>query len=159
MKEHELDEAITFPARLKPQKWLYLANTFLAPPPRGVVAAVSLFVSSTNSIQIVRRQCCLIHRPVSYIFLTSCSMRQWTLEESESHPGPCLLPVKVDESIISPIWMRINALNLNGHQVSRQIPVWKWIDRFVFSTKTEQSNMIFEQLPWKRHKLFDGFPQ
>ena len=50
---------LPFPVRLKPQKWLYLANTFLAPPPRGVVAAVSLFVSSTNSIQIVRRQCCL----------------------------------------------------------------------------------------------------
>ena len=32
----------------------------LAPPPEGVAAAVSLFVSSTNSIQIVRRQCCLV---------------------------------------------------------------------------------------------------
>ena len=28
----------------------------------GVVAAVSLFVSSTNSLQIVRRQCCLVGR-------------------------------------------------------------------------------------------------
>ena len=40
---------LPFPARLKPQKWLYLANTFLAPPPRGVVALVSV---SDDKIQI-----------------------------------------------------------------------------------------------------------
>ena len=31
---------LPFPARLKPQKWLYLANTFLAPCSRGVAALV-----------------------------------------------------------------------------------------------------------------------
>ena len=40
---------LPFPARLKPQKWLYLANTFLAPPPRGVAALVSV---SDDKIQI-----------------------------------------------------------------------------------------------------------
>ena len=40
---------LVFPARLKPQKWLYLANTFLAPPPRGIVALVSV---SDDKIQI-----------------------------------------------------------------------------------------------------------
>ena len=40
---------LVFPARLKPQKWLYLANTFLAPPPRGVAALVSV---SDDKIQI-----------------------------------------------------------------------------------------------------------
>ena len=40
---------LPFPVRLKPQKWLYLANTFLAPPPRGVVALVSV---SDDKIQI-----------------------------------------------------------------------------------------------------------
>ena len=40
----------------------------LAPPPEGVAAAVSLFASSTNSIQIVRRQCCLL-QPSEQIFL------------------------------------------------------------------------------------------
>ena len=40
---------LPFPARWKPQRWLYLANTFLAPPPRGVVALVSV---SDDKIQI-----------------------------------------------------------------------------------------------------------
>ena len=40
---------LPFPVRLKPQKWLYLANTFLAPPPRGVAALVSV---SDDKIQI-----------------------------------------------------------------------------------------------------------
>ena len=40
---------MVFPARLKPQKWLYLANTFLIPLPRGVVALVSV---SDDKIQI-----------------------------------------------------------------------------------------------------------
>ena len=31
---------LPFPARLKPQKWLYLAKTFLTPAPRGVAAHV-----------------------------------------------------------------------------------------------------------------------
>ena len=31
---------LLFPARSKPQKWVYLANTFLAPGPRGVAALV-----------------------------------------------------------------------------------------------------------------------
>ena len=38
-----------FPVKLKPQKRLYLANTFLAPPPRGVAALVSV---SDDKIQI-----------------------------------------------------------------------------------------------------------
>ena len=64
----------SLPTRLKPQKWLCLANIFLAPPPRRFAALISvsvllfgschlvlsLFVSSTNFIQIVRRQCCLV---------------------------------------------------------------------------------------------------
>ena len=31
---------LPFPARLKPQKWLYLAKSFLTPAPRGVAAHV-----------------------------------------------------------------------------------------------------------------------
>ena len=38
-----------------------------APAPEGAAAAVSLFVSSTNSIQIVRRQCCLLCFPYCLI--------------------------------------------------------------------------------------------
>ena len=38
-----------------------------APAPEGVAAAVSLFVSSTNYFQIVRRQCCLCGSPVEIV--------------------------------------------------------------------------------------------
>ena len=38
-----------FPVKLEPQKRLYIANTFLAPPPRGVAALVSV---SDGKIQI-----------------------------------------------------------------------------------------------------------
>ena len=40
---------LLFPARLKPQKWVYLTNTFLAPVPRGVAALVPV---SDDKIQI-----------------------------------------------------------------------------------------------------------
>ena len=46
---------LPFPARWKPQRWLYLANTFLAPPPRGVVALVSVSDDKTQIILILRR--------------------------------------------------------------------------------------------------------
>ena len=47
---------LVFPVRLKPQKWLYLANTFLAPPPRGVAALVSVSdVKIQITILILRR--------------------------------------------------------------------------------------------------------
>ena len=65
---------LPFPARWKPQRWLYLANTFLAPPPRGVVALVSVSDDKIQiTILILRRgalstpwfvvYCCLEHTP------------------------------------------------------------------------------------------------
>ena len=44
---------LPFSARLKPQRWLYLANTFLAPPPRGVVALVSVSVLLFGSCPLI----------------------------------------------------------------------------------------------------------
>ena len=41
---------LLFPVKLKPQKWVLLANTFLAPGPRGVAALVPI---SDDKIQII----------------------------------------------------------------------------------------------------------
>ena len=46
---HTLGRAnLPFSARLKPKRWLYLANTFLAPAPRGVAALVTVSDDNTQ---------------------------------------------------------------------------------------------------------------
>ena len=47
---------LPYPARLKPQKWLYLANTFLAPPPRGVAALVSVSDDKIQTTLLILRR-------------------------------------------------------------------------------------------------------
>ena len=47
---------LSFPAILKPQKGLYLANTFLAPPPRGVAALVSVSDDKIQTTILILRR-------------------------------------------------------------------------------------------------------
>ena len=62
---------LPFPVRLKPQKWLYLANTFLAPAPRGVATLAPVSDDKTQTTLLIPGRGALSSFPrVTFLRLT-----------------------------------------------------------------------------------------
>ena len=88
---------LPFPVRLKPQRWLYLANTFLAAAPRGVAALAPVSDDKTQTTLLIPGRGALSSFPrVTFLRLTHIHHKRGTAGKKGSAEMLVICPVWQD---------------------------------------------------------------